>query len=141
MKTTKTETAIEAVLNYFEENPDTFADCMDDMDSWNGYLGDDRYYGMDEFDDLNDNRSPLELISSINFSKFNPNDNYFRFDIYGFESDDERDYSDYLSPSTVRDMLDIRSHLWAIDNDADLCELFDALETAIADDEADDPAA
>lgn len=141
MKTTKTEAAIEAILNYFEENPDAFADCMEDMDSWNGYLGDDRYYGMDEFDELNDNRSPLELISSINFSNFNPNDNYFRFDIYGIESDDERDYSDYLSPSTVRDMLDIRSHLWAIDNDADLCELFDALETAIADDEADDPAA
>ena len=36
------------VLEYFKENEDEFNDIIEDLDNYNGYLGDDRYYEMDE---------------------------------------------------------------------------------------------
>lgn len=36
------------VLEYFQDNEDEFIDAIEELDSYNGYLGDDRYYSMDE---------------------------------------------------------------------------------------------
>ena len=43
---------LEKVQNYFEENEDDFISVIEDLDSYNGYLGDDRYYCMDELADF-----------------------------------------------------------------------------------------
>lgn len=43
----------DALMSYFEENEDDFNDSIEELDSYNGYLGDDRYYSMDELYELN----------------------------------------------------------------------------------------
>ena len=42
MKTT------EKIIIYFKEHEELFNDCIEELDSYNGYLGDNRYYCMDE---------------------------------------------------------------------------------------------
>ena len=41
------ERIIEKIVEYFKENESVFNDCIEELDSYNGYLGDDRYYSMD----------------------------------------------------------------------------------------------
>lgn len=41
----------EKIKAYFEENEEIFNACIEELDSYNGYLGDDRYYPMDELDE------------------------------------------------------------------------------------------
>lgn len=42
------EEVVADILTYFEENEDTFTACLEELDSYNGYLGDDRYFDMEE---------------------------------------------------------------------------------------------
>lgn len=62
------------IIKYFKENEDIFNDCMEELDSYNGYLGDDRYYDMDELNDLYGGIEPQEIL----FRAF-----------YGFDADIE----------------------------------------------------
>ena len=41
------EAIIADIIQYFKENEDVFNDCMEELDSYNGYLSDDRYYDME----------------------------------------------------------------------------------------------
>ena len=43
---------LERVQSYFEDNTEEFNETIEELDSWNGYLGDDRYYYMDELADF-----------------------------------------------------------------------------------------
>ena len=56
------EAVIADIIKYFKENEDIFSDCMEDLDSYNGYLGDDRYYNMDELNDLYSGQEPQEIL-------------------------------------------------------------------------------
>lgn len=40
------------IIDFFEANEDIFAEAIEELDSYNGYLGDDRYYAMDELDEF-----------------------------------------------------------------------------------------
>ena len=40
------------VQSYFEDNEEEFINTIEELDSYNGYLGDDRYYCMDELADF-----------------------------------------------------------------------------------------
>lgn len=151
MKTTKNttrEAAISAIIDYFRENEDVFNDCMEDLDSYNGYLNDGRYYNMDELDDLFSETAPSELLQRAFFGhddndwtidrygnkeygSFNPNRDYFRFNGYGnLVSADYKDYSDFLDHYAVESMSENRKKIYSIDDDSDLAALFDALEEA-----------
>ena len=44
------ETTVKKIIDYFNDNEDLFNSCMEELDSYNGYLGDNRYYSMDELD-------------------------------------------------------------------------------------------
>ena len=143
-------TATEKILDYFKENDDTFADCVEQLDSWNGYLGDDRYYEMYELDELYHDTDPTELLSRAYFGydedsyttdtygqrhydAFNPNRDYFRFNGYGnLVSSDYKDYSDHLDSYVVKALSDARCHIDAIEDEPELSELFDMLEEETA---------
>ena len=44
-KTTRTAEEITTdIIEYFEKNGDIFTDCIEELDSNNGYLGHSRYY-------------------------------------------------------------------------------------------------
>ena len=147
MKEKRTKEAVIAdIIQYFKENEDVFNDCMEDLDSYNGYLGDDRYYNMDELNDLYSGQEPQEILfrafygfdadswhidSSGNkeYGAFNPNREYFYFNGYGnLVSSDYKDYSDKLDGYAVEAMSEGRNYIDSIEDNDTLADLFDELE-------------
>ena len=134
------------IIKYFKENEDVFNDCMEDLDSYNGYLGDDRYYNMDELNDLYNGEEPQEILfrafygfdadtwttdsrGDKQYGAFNPNRNYFYFNGYGnLVSSDYKDYSDKLDQYAVEAMSEDRNYINSIEDDDILAGLFDELE-------------
>lgn len=150
-ETTKTRTPEEItadIIEYFENNEDIFNDCMEELDSYNGYLGDDRYFSMDELDELYNGTEPSELLRRAFFGydeetyttdgsgnkiygAFNPNRDYSRYNGYGnLVSSDYKDYSAYLDLYAIEAMNENRNYIDSIDNDEELTALFDELEAA-----------
>lgn len=148
IKTRTPEEITADIIAYFEENNDIFADCIEELDSYNGYLGDDRYYSMDELDEFYNGVEPSEILrrafygydsetyttdSSGNreYGAFNPNRDYFTYNGYGnLVSADYKDYSDKLDRYAVEEMNENRRYIDSIDNDKELIALFDELEAA-----------
>lgn len=137
-----------AIIEYFKENEELFNDCMEELDSYNGYLGDDRYYCMDELDELFSEQSAIYILQRAfygydsetwhtdehgekHYGAFNPNREYFTFNGYGnFVSADYKDYSAHLDRSAVEAMQENRNYIDSISGDDELEEMFDALEAA-----------
>ena len=147
MNEKRTKKAIIAdIIKYFKENEDVFNDCMEELDGYNGYLGDDRYYDMDELNDIYSGQEPQEILfrafygfdadtwmtdSSGNkeYGAFNPNREYFYFNGYGnLVSSDYKDYSDKLDGYAVEAMSEDRNYINSIEDDNILSGLFDELE-------------
>ena len=150
-ETTKTRTPEEItadIIEYFENNEDIFNDCMEELDSYNGYLNDDRYYSMDELDELHNGTEPSELLrraffgydeetyttdrdGNKTYGAFNPNRDYFRYNGYGnLVSADYKDYSGMLEPFAIEVMREYRDYIDSIDDNEELTALFDELEAA-----------
>ena len=146
-KRTRTAEEITAdIIAYFENNEETFNNCIEELDSYNGYLGDDRYYPMYELDEFYNGAEPLEILrrayygrdddtwttdSSGNktYGEFNPNRDYFYYNGYGnLVSSDYKDYSHLLDNYAIEAMSENRSYIDSIDNDEELTALFDELE-------------
>jgi hypothetical protein len=137
---------IEKIIEYFNDNDDVFIDCIEELDGYNGYLGDNRYYSMDELGDLFSGSDPVELLNRAYFGRdidswytdsygekhynsFNPNREYFTFDGYAnLESSNYKDYSSFNDEYAVESMEKNRRYIDSIDDNDDLCELFDMLE-------------
>jgi len=143
---TKRGAAMAAIIEYFSNNEEVFNDCMEQLDSYNGYLGDDRYYSMDELNDLYCGTDLQEVLcrafygydedtwttdSSGNreYGAFNPNRDYFRFNGYeNLVSADYKDYSGRLDRYAVESMSENRDEIGGINDNDELSALFDALE-------------
>ena len=150
-ETTKTRTPEEItddIIEYFENNEDVFNDCMEELDNYNGYLNDDRYYSMDELDELHNGIEPSELLrraffgydeetyttdrdGNKTYGAFNPNRDYFRYNGYGnLVSADYKDYSGMLGKYAVESMSENRLYVDSIEQSDELAALFDELEAA-----------
>ena len=138
--TTK-EDIIKAIEEYFKENEDVFNDCIESLDSHNGYLGDDRYYSMEELDELYRGETATEILmrafygydedtsTEESHTEFNPNRDYFRFNGYGnLVSADYKDYSAQLDHWAIESMAENRAYIDPIDEDETLSRLFDEYE-------------
>ena len=141
-----TNEKINAILDYFKENEELFNDCMEELDGYNGYLGDDRYYEMDMLDEFYSGTNASEVLtrafygydeetlttdSSGNkeYGAFNPNRDYFRYNGYGnLVSADYKDYSAHLDHYAVEQMHENRNDIYSIGDDEELSKLFDALD-------------
>ena len=134
---------LEQAQSYFEDNEEEFIRIIEELDSWNGYLGDDRYYSMDELYDFYsvNNREVFDnLLNRIyyghdadnwhtdshgekEYGEFCPNREYFTYNGYGnLVSTDYKDYSSYLTKSFVEAVYDNQSHLTIPE---ELQEIFD----------------
>lgn len=135
------EMIIDEILDFFGENEDVFNDCLEELDGWNGYLGDDRYYYMCDLDELYSGCSATEILmrafygydeetsNENNHTEFNPNRGFFRFNGYGnLVSADYKDYSDHLDHWAVESLAENRDHVDSIGREPELSALFDALE-------------
>lgn len=133
-KTTKKEELYNEIRELLENDNDIFTEAIEELDSWNGYLGDDRYFGMYDFDELMQGKTPSEIAQEVWNGGFNPNDDYFRFTIYGVESDCYKDYSDYLDDYFIDELINcyphlcINSDLEALLEDYDYADDFDEEE-------------
>lgn len=136
------------IIEFFENNEDIYNEAIEELDGYNGYLGDDRYFSMDELDELHNGTEPSELLrraffgydeetyttdrdGNKTYGAFNPNRDYFRYNGYGnLVSADYKDYSGQLDKYAVESMSENRSYIDSIDNDEELTALFDELEAA-----------
>ena len=140
------EKIVDQIIEFFKENEEIFNSCIDELDSYNGYLGDDRYYDMDDLDEFYCDAKPLDLLYRVfygrdddawttdahgdkHYGEFNPNRSYFYYNGYGnLISSDYKDYSCHLDHYAVEEMSENRRYLHSIEDDDDLSALFDALE-------------
>lgn len=147
--TTRTpEEVTAAIIDYFKENGDIFTDCIEELDSYNGYLNDSRYYSMDELDEFYNGVEPSEILRRAYYGRdddtwttdssgnkthgeFNPNRDYFYYNGYGnLVSSDYKDYSAYLDNYAIEAMSENRCYIDSIDSSEELTALFDELEAA-----------
>ena len=135
------------ILDYFANNEDMFNDCIEELDSYNGYLGDDRYYEMYLLDDFYRGEDPVEILRRAfyghdeetyttdergekHYGEFNPNREYFTYNGYGnLVSADYKDYSAHLDPYFVEALIEERANISSIENDDELVELLDEYES------------
>ena len=146
---------IEKIIDFFKGNEELFNQCIEELDNYNGYLGDDRYYEMEMLSEFYADADPIDLLNRAYFGRddenyhtdsrgdkiydsFNPNRDYFYYNGYGnLCSANYKDYSAQLDRYTVEDMSDNRKYICGIEENAELSALFDELEQ---DDESDDGA-
>lgn len=146
MNTRTKETIINEIISYLEENEAACIACMEELDNYNGYLGDDRYFEMEELDQMYLDQPHMELLyrafyghdddtwtkdsdGEKVYGPFNPNRDYFYYNGYGnLVSTDYKDYSDKLDHYAVETMSECRSYIDSIDQDPDLSALFDELD-------------
>lgn len=136
-----TEEITADIISYFEDNENVFNQAIEELDAYNGFLGDDRYYSMDDLDELLSGKNAIELLNMAFFgydegsgndaSSFNPNRDYFKFNAYGnLVSTDYPSYSNYLDKYAVEEMAENRGEIYAINEDETLSGLFDEYEEA-----------
>lgn len=143
---TATATATEKIIDFFNNNDDLFNSCIEELDNYNGYLGDNRYYEMEMLNEFYNGTDPVEILQRAYFGRdddtwttdssgnkiygeFNPNRDYFTFNGYGnLVSTDYKDYSACLDAYAIEEMRENRSWIDTIENDDELTALFDELE-------------
>jgi hypothetical protein len=117
------ETIKEQLKELFEQDEQLFNAAIEELDSYNGYLGDNRYYSMDELNELYYGAEPLELLQRafygrdtdyyINeygrkiYGEFNPNREYFTYNGYGnLVSSDYKDYNYLLDDYFIYKLIE-----------------------------------
>ena len=139
-------TNTEKIIHFFNVNEELFNQCIEELDNYNGYLGDDRYYSMDELNEFYRDSDPLEILCRAYFGRdadtwtadrngnktygeFNPNRNYFCYNGYGnLVSSDYKDYSALLDKYVVEAMADNIEYIDTINETPELLELFNEYE-------------
>ena len=114
------------MIDYWKAHNNSFSIVCEELDSWDGFLGDDRIYSMDELDDLLCDRKPSEVLQMVD-NDFNYFDNYFYYDGYGrLCSTDEKRYFEYFDYSDVFEKLvDDYGQVFSHSYGHDYFELFD----------------
>ena len=75
----------EKMVELLNNDDDLFVECVNELDSWNGYADGFRCWDMNELDDFYCDIPASKLIADLT-EDFNINDTYFYFTIWGLES-------------------------------------------------------
>ena len=150
------EEMLTQVQSYFEDNEDEFIGTIESLDNWNGYLGEDRYYYMDELYDLygpaigRQGKEAREAFDNLlnriyyghdadnyttdehgekHYAEFCPNREYFYYNGYGnLVSTDYKDYSSCLDKSFVENVYDNQSNITVPDEVQEIFDEYDSQE-------------
>ena len=96
------------MIDYWKTHNDSFSRVCENLNSWDGFLDDDRLYPMDELDELLGNRKPSEVLQMVDTDNFDYDDDYFYYDGCGRRclcSIDKKNYYDYVDYSEVFEKL------------------------------------
>lgn len=123
----------EKLMAYFEENEEDFNAAIEELDSYNGYLGDDRIETMDFLNEIFSGQDVDWILARAfyghdadtwttdshgekEYGPFNPNRDYFYFNGYGnLVSTDYKDYSDKLDDWFIDSLIENAGHLYLPD--------------------------
>lgn len=97
-------------IDILEDEDDTFDEACEELECWNGFLGDSECYSMDMIDEFF--AKPSDLLGRM--SDFDYGDEYFYFTVYGVSTTDDKHcvYSDDFSAEDVLDaLIDNFSHV------------------------------
>lgn len=121
------------LMNLFESNEELFNQTIEELDGYNGYLGDNRYYEMYMLSEFYSGTDPIELLNRAFFGydseswhtdtsgnkiygSFNPNRDYFSYNGYGnLVSSNYKDYSGYLDDYFIDAVIDNQDRLYLDD--------------------------
>ena len=98
------EYVYDKAVEILESENDDFDEACEELDNYNGFLGETRVYPMDMIDEFFNH--PSELVEKMD--DFDPNHDYFYFTVYGYvdTADDKHSvYSDEFSAESVLDDL------------------------------------
>ena len=119
----------EMLMELFKNDEQLFNGTIEELDIYNGYLGDDRYYDMDMLPELLNGKDLIGLLNMAYFGRddenwhtdahgekifdsFNPNRNYFYFNGYGnLVSANYKDYSAHLDNYFIDAIIENQNHL------------------------------
>lgn len=136
------KTLAETLLNYYKGHEEDFNHDIEELDSWNGILGDNRIEDMDYLDEIYQFKEATEILRSAYFGhdddtwheengervygKFNPNRDYFYFNGYGnLVSTDYKDYSIFLDEYFANEIIDNECHLDLSDGAQEIIDNYD----------------
>lgn len=130
---------IKKIITYLEENEEVANNCIEQLDDYDGYLNDDRYYYMEELPQFYEN-DVENLLDRVYFgydedytteeqeAPFNPTRDYFKYNGYGnLVSSNYKDYSSYIDDYLIEELEKYRSDIYEIDDNIDLSILFNDL--------------
>lgn len=130
----------ELLMKLFESDEQLFNSVIEELDAYNGYLGDDRYYEMYMLPELLYGKDPIDLLNMAYFGRdneswhtdaygdkiydsFNPNREYFYFNGYGnLCSANYKDYSAHLDNYFIDAIIENQDHLCLDDEIIDILE-------------------
>lgn len=139
------EEIIEDIIEFFNDNENLYNSCIEELDGYNSYLADDRYYYMEDLNEFYQGADPLELLYRVfyghdetyttdstgnkTYGEFNPNREYFKYNGYGnLISTDYKDYSDFLNEDLIEELSENRADIYTIEENEELTALFNELE-------------
>jgi hypothetical protein len=120
-------------MELFESNEELFNQTIEELDGYNGFLGDNRYYEMDMLSEFYCGTDPIEVLNRAYFGydsetwhtdssgnkiygAFNPNREYFSYNGYGnLVSSNYKDYSTYLDDYFINAVIDNQDYLYLDD--------------------------
>ena len=89
-------------IDILESDEDVFVEACEELDNWDGFLGDSRCEDMDMIDEFFD--KPSDLLDKMD--DFNCDDSYFYFTVYGYVSTTDSKYTVYSDDFSAEDVLD-----------------------------------
>lgn len=136
------KTLAEALFEYYQQNKEDFNHDIEELDSLNGWLGDDKIIPMDKLDKIFQGKDATEILRRAYsghdddnwheengervYGEFNPNRDYVYFNRDGnLVSTDYRDYSDFLDDNFVQTIIDEKSNLDLSDGAYEIIENYD----------------
>lgn len=130
----------EKLFDLFENNEELFNTTIEELDNYNSYLSDDRYYEMEEINQHFHAADPVNLLQRAFFGydsetwhtdahnnkiygAFNPNRNYFKYNGYGnLVSCDYKDYSAHLNDWFIDSLIENANNLYLGDEIIEVIE-------------------
>ena len=134
------KTKQEQLLELFTNNEQLFNETIEELDSYNGYLGDNRYYYMEDLNEFYHGVEAIELLNRAYFgydadswntnahgekeyAAFNPNREYFSYNGYGtLVSTDYKDYSCFLDEFFIDSLIENQNYLYLDDEILNILE-------------------
>lgn len=117
---------VQSMKDWFMCHMDVFNEALEDLDDYNGYLGDARRTPMEKLDEKLSGLSPMELLDRTSIG-FETDHKYFYWDGAKYRSTNCLGYYEYLKSETFEAMNFVKERLCIVDHE-EIWKLFEDLD-------------